>query len=979
MNVSELIQGLDQKSIQAFSASSPEVEEGGYLWVESGAVDCFIRTASEYSTQGGPLVHLFRVERGCLCPTPKIRSSIDSGYLVWTVLPGSICWIVPSKTLHEHARNCDGMFALEFALAQWLDYSSVEHIDRPGPSIYLDISDLDTHHECQLEAGTMLSSSNEIDWICLHTGELEWLANPDASIRVESKENEKGGPVYLPIHRRHWMRAVENCVISHCELSYLAKESFLTNAIKNYFQILFDSRLSTLASERQKIANNYEEQKRRNEQLTKDAVSNLASVMQGDVISKLDFNNSFVGALSRLEQLQELDFRLDEQSVPLLGDAASMVNQICRFASVRNRRVALKGDWWKSDSGPLLMRGKDAKDWYSAIPIKGGGYRVYRGDSTESSVMRLEFAESFNGFAYSFYRSFPDLALRPVDLIKFGLHGLKNDLSILLSMAMLSGVIALAMPIAAGKIVESVIPSGEELTLLIFGSVLITAMLVSTVFDLTRSIAQLRMESRMDGSVQAAVWDRVLKLPVAFFSQYSAGDLSTRISAINTIRAALSGTAISTILSGVFSSFSLILLFYYNAKIAFIACMLVLGAVAIVLVVGIIKLRYERQIADAEGRLTSLVYEYLSGIPKLRAAASENRAFFNWSKRFSHIKRLDFRAQQLSNIDNTLFSGYRLLTTAVIFSAVGASLTSGDVDTMGIGEFIAFNAAFGTFFAAVVSVSDMALKLVSLIPVYERAKPIFEQELESHGNKSPLATVDGNIDIARLTFSYPGGPEVIRDLSLSIRAGEFVALVGTSGCGKSTLLRLLLGFERADKGTIHFDNQDMDQLDLNALRRHIGVVLQSGKVLSGDIFNNIVGPNSLSLDDAWEAAKMVGLDEDIKLMPMGMHTVISEGASTLSGGQRQRILIARAIVTRPRILFFDEATSALDNKTQAVVSRSLENLKATRVVIAHRLSTIINADRIIVMASGQIVQTGTYQDLIEQGGVFGELVKRQIT
>jgi ABC-type bacteriocin/lantibiotic exporter with double-glycine peptidase domain len=177
---------------------------------------------------------------------------------------------------------------------------------------------------------------------------------------------------------------------------------------------------------------------------------------------------------------------------------------------------------------------------------------------------------------------------------------------------------------------------------------------------------------------------------------------------------------------------------------------------------------------------------------------------------------------------------------------------------------------------------------------------------------------------------------------------------------------------------VYYDHQDLASLDVQAVRRQLGVVLQNGRLIAGDIFSNIVGAGSLTLEDAWEAARMVGLDEDIEQMPMGMHTVISEGMSTLSGGQRQRILIARALVHRPRLLFFDEATSALDNRTQAIVMRTLERLKTTRIVVAHRLSTIVNADRIVVIDAGRVVQSGSYEALLAQPGVFAQLASRQI-
>jgi ABC-type bacteriocin/lantibiotic exporter with double-glycine peptidase domain len=221
-------------------------------------------------------------------------------------------------------------------------------------------------------------------------------------------------------------------------------------------------------------------------------------------------------------------------------------------------------------------------------------------------------------------------------------------------------------------------------------------------------------------------------------------------------------------------------------------------------------------------------------------------------------------------------------------------------------------------------------------------------------------------------------PYVIDNLSLKIKSGQYVAIVGTTGCGKSTLMRLLLGFETPQKGAIFYDGKDLATIDLKSLRKRIGTVMQNGKLFSGDIFSNIViSSPQLTLEDAWKAAEMAGIAEDIRNMPMNMHTIISEGSGGISGGQRQRIMIARAIAPNPKILMFDEATSALDNITQRIVSESLDKLKCTRIVIAHRLSTIKQCDRIIVLNKGKIIEDGTYDELMDKKGFFSELVERQ--
>lgn len=246
-------------------------------------------------------------------------------------------------------------------------------------------------------------------------------------------------------------------------------------------------------------------------------------------------------------------------------------------------------------------------------------------------------------------------------------------------------------------------------------------------------------------------------------------------------------------------------------------------------------------------------------------------------------------------------------------------------------------------------------------------------------SKADPGKLIGKITVDHVTFCYRhDGLVTLDDVSISAEPGEFIALVGASGSGKSTLLRLLLGFETPQAGSVYYDGQDLSGLDVNAVRRQLGVVLQNGQLNSASIFENIAGSAQMTLDEAWEAARMSGFADDITAMPMQMHTVVSEGGSNLSGGQRQRLLIARALALKPRVLFFDEATSALDNKTQAIVSESLDKLQVTRIAIAHRLSTIRNAHRIYVLQAGRVVQQGTFQELAAVEGLFAQLMARQM-
>jgi ATP-binding cassette subfamily C protein len=509
---------------------------------------------------------------------------------------------------------------------------------------------------------------------------------------------------------------------------------------------------------------------------------------------------------------------------------------------------------------------------------------------------------------------------------------------------------------------------------------LIVCALANVGFTLARGIALLRLQQRMASSVQAAVWDRLMRLPLTFFRPYTAGDLASRAMSIDGIQQTLSGATLSAILGGVFSLGNIALMFSYSPPMAWRAVLLLAAAVLVTGVGGVLQRMPERDMMKLRGKTSGLVLQLLTSISKLRVAGAEARAFAQWVDRFAEQRRLQFRVRSISNWLNAFNSAFPVLATVLIFMA-GLPLLSpgGQAETLRTGDFLAFGAAFSGCLGALLGACRALVDSLSAVALYEQARPILQTLPEAQAGKSDPGRLSGEIEVQHAVFRYHNdGPPALRDVSLHIQPGEFVAFVGPSGSGKSTLLKLMLGFEYLESGSIFYDGQELGGLDIQEVRRQMGVVLQNGKLIAGDIFRNIVGSANATQDEAWEAARLAGIADDVRAMPMQMHTVIGEGASTLSGGQRQRLMIARAIVNRPRILLFDEATSALDNRTQAIVTASLEGLKATRIVVAHRLSTIANADRIYVIERGRLVQQGTYGQLIREKGTFHELARRQL-
>ncbi len=654
------------------------------------------------------------------------------------------------------------------------------------------------------------------------------------------------------------------------------------------------------------------------------------------------------------------------------------VSAVAVAFGVRSRIVALKGAWWTQDVGPLVARREADGAPVALLPASARRYDLCDPATGQRTRVSEAVAATLEPMAWCLYRPFPARPLGVADLIRFGLQGARPDLAMVLLMGIGAGLLALVMPVVTATVFDTVIPGADRSQLLVVTILLVAAVVCGVLFQLVQNFSMQRIESRMDASLQAAVWDRLLGLPVPFFRGFSAGDLATRSLSISAMRSVLTGSVISSVLSGIFSLFSFGLLFYYSWPLAFLASGLTAVMVVVTALLGWLDVRYQRQVAAATGRLSGMLLQFVNGISKLRVSATENRAFAAWAAEFSR-RRDVARRGKLVGIGLTVFTAVMpVLSMAVIFWSTARLLGQSTGPALTTGSFLAFNAAFAQFQMAALGLSGAAVALLGMVPLYERARPILQAVPETDRTKGDPGELSGQIEVAHVNFRYrPDTPLVLRDVSLRIPAGRFVAVVGASGSGKSTLFRMLMGFETPDSGALYFDQQDQAHLNIEALRRQIGVVLQSGRLLGDSLFRNIVGASRLTVEDAWAAAAMAGLDADIRAMPMGMHTMIAEGGGGLSGGQRQRVMIARAIVRRPRILLFDEATSALDNETQAIVTRSLASLQATRVVIAHRLSTIAQADYIYVMDQGAVVQEGTYRDLVQREGPFAELARRQ--
>lgn len=703
------------------------------------------------------------------------------------------------------------------------------------------------------------------------------------------------------------------------------------------------------------------------------AFSNLVSIIKDSKHNKLskEKNDDVNDAVNEILSY----FGIKAPSVPEeIENWNDRLEYILHYSGIMRRRIELKGKWWKDTTGAILGSTKTG-DIISILPGFPSGYVFYDANVRKWVKINQKSAQKLESDAFCFYRTLPAKKLSLIDLGLFMLHSITIfDIVLVLCASLIVSLLGLFIPFMNKQIFDSVIPSGIKGDILPVAVLLAGVAVGKSLFDITRSLTLQKLGDKINLSVQSAVMARLFSMPVTFFKNFSAGELSSRFMSIEQLSALLSDSVITTILSVLFS-------IVYIIQMASFAPSLVLpGVIVIICMFGftiltcILQQKLSAKQIKLSAKLNGLVFGLFNGVQKIKLAGAEKRAFSKWTSEYKEYGRITYSPPLFLRLNYAISGAVALTGSLIIYYSAAANKISQS-------NYIAFNTAYGLVSGTIMMLSGIAFSIAQIKPLMKMIKPIFQSVPEIDNNKRIITSLSGNIEISNVTFRYTDdGPTILDNISLKINPGEYVAIVGRSGCGKSTLMRLMLGFETPESGSLYYDGHDMETLDMSSVRKNIGVVLQSGKLFSGDIFSNIIITSPWStLRDAWQAASMAGLDEDIKAMPMGMNTIISEGSGGISGGQKQRILISRALVSNPKILLFDEATSALDNITQNHVADSLAELECTRIVIAHRLSTVKNCNRILVIDKGKVVEDGNYEQLMYKRGLFYELAKRQIS
>ena len=678
-------------------------------------------------------------------------------------------------------------------------------------------------------------------------------------------------------------------------------------------------------------------------------------------------------AKSAIEEILKYYHAKGREVPDSVKDFNEQLEFLLRPYGIMRRTVTLEKGWYKDAMGAMLARRKSDGALTAMIPTGLSGYTYADPATGRRQRVNARTEELFERAAIAFYKPFPQGKIGIPGMMKYIGSCMSWADRILFALSALAvSLVGLLLPRLNNLLFSHVAASGSVVALAALVSFMLLVSVSSQLLSTVKQLLTVRMDTKVSVSVEAAGMMRLFSLPANFFKQYSTGEIASRVMNVKQLASLLISSVAAVGLTSLFSLLQITQIFAYAPALV-VPALAIVGATLVFSVVTSVRQKaVTQQLMEQSAKENGLSYALISGVQKVKLSGAEKRAFAKWSEQYAQVARLQYDPPMFLKVNGVISLAISLIGTLVMYAVAVKSGVS-------VSEYYAFNSAYAMITGAFTSLASIAAMVGQIIPILNMAKPILDTEPEISADKQMVDRISGGIELNNVSFRYSEDmPNVVDDMSLKIRPGQYVAIVGRTGCGKSTLMRLLLGFESPQKGAIYYDGRDMASLDLKSLRRRMGVVMQDGKLFQGDIYSNItISAPWLTLNDAWEAAEMAGVADDIRRMPMGMHTLISEGSGGISGGQRQRLLIARAIAPKPRVLMFDEATSALDNITQRVVSDSLDKLKCTRIVIAHRLSTIRHCDRIIVLDGGHIVEDGTYEELIAQNGYFAELVARQ--
>lgn len=668
----------------------------------------------------------------------------------------------------------------------------------------------------------------------------------------------------------------------------------------------------------------------------------------------------------------ELQFILNYYGIDEEIEADTLEKQLEEIKNkyaINYRFVTLNEGWHKNSMLPLLVN--QSGKWTAVMSDFAGMCHFFK-DSKTAKVSD-EFAETVFDKALCFYKGFESQKVSKPYLVKYMLKCVSIKEYIFLLTAMLAVMLfSTVIPNVQYYIFNNIVPSGTKNDIFYVGCLLSGVLLISLGLYVFRGVVTANIPLKVRANLQSAVVARLLKLKSGFFTKQMSGALSNAIIAISDISKIFSGKIITDFVSAVLSVIYAVEIFIYAREFMTYVYLAFVVLIALTLVNTFFINKYNRNFSQRTNKVTGFVYEVFGGMENVKLNNADSVMFNRWSKLYADslkAQKKPFVVKYYNGIYSFIVSVFMLV---IFYVGIGESTSAA--------SFIAFMSLYGLFLTSVGGISPALNAVADFNCAYSQLEEFFNAETEETGHKLAVDAFSGNVEFLNVCFKFPDSNNyVLEDIRFSIKKGQKIGITGKSGCGKSTILRLLLGFEQPEKGSIFIDNLDLKEINLSDFRKKLGVILQSSKLIAGDIYSNItLTYPQATPEEVNKVVELVGLKEDIESMPMGMHTYVSDDNISISGGQKQRILLARAIISKPSLLVLDEATNALDNITQAAITRYIDSTDSTAIIVAHRLSTIRNCDNIIVIDNKHIAEQGNYDELIQKKGVFYSLVKNQI-
>ena len=935
------------------------------VWfIEEGAVDLFMVELQDRSEQSAPQ-HLLRANCGRFLPGVSPQVANTTLTLIAKGLPGTVLRQLPVSSLNaisneELAANVDAWLKdLSAMLSRDIEY-------RP-------------RFDARVEPGRTIEASSGT--LSARRG-VVWVSQPPPGAGlflslIDPCDGTGESGQALPLTPESWLDLMEGAPLSAWSSRDLAEEGCLLPALEHFHSIAFSlERLNRSLAvvdqanlERERVTN-----RRGDEETARRRLFNLYGLLKKDGVGAR--SAALQDVLKLIGRHEGIDFKWPEKADG--SDRNSFLRELLDASGVRGRQVRLVRDdkWWIGDSGAMLAFRKDGGEPVALLPGVLGRYREVDPAGGRSSRVSAERAASLRSEAWLFYKPLEPASATPRDLFGMVKRGLALNLARFLVVGMLGGLVMLLPAVVVGFVANQVIPAGDAGLLYTVTAALAAFALIGALLQVLQGMALMRVEGRAASRIEAAFWDRLLRLPPSFLHRYPAGDLAMRGMTFQNLRDAVQGVVANAVLSIVFLSPAILLIFFYDATMGAAAAAFGLLSLIVTVVLGLRQMKPQARVIRAVQGLVGRLFQLLNGVSKLRVDGAEGSAFAVWARDYREQKRAESQLGALEEHLQAFGAALPVLAAALLFLVV--TLSGGEA--VAVGDFLVVYTLLLLFQSAVVRLGGSFSAIAAITPAIKQIRPFLAEPPETSAEGEAVEYLGGEIIFDHVSFRYdPNGPLILDDVSIRARPGEFIAIAGESGAGKSTLFRLALGLNHPSSGAVYYDGRDLKHLNIKQLRRQIGAVPQEVRLHPEDVWDNIVGDyEEATSEDAWKAAEAAGVHREISAMPMGMMTCVGAGAGVLSGGESQRVMIAHALIRNPRILLLDEATNWLDNESQSVVMRNLAQLTSTRMVIAHRLSTLRHADRIFVMQAGKLAQQGSFEDLMGVEGVFRDLVRRQM-